>query len=142
MLRRNPYFTGCLRIQFFNSSYPLHSQLGQLWLPTTHCAAPMLLTERHAMPVCHQVLPTHPVIPHPPVDHGQVFRPILYFHPSPVQSYSRLAPATLFYLERYGFERAFSALRRFFTLHSLYQGKQRIFLGVIGILSMYLRLHA
>ena len=31
------------------------------------------------------MLPTHSVIPHPPVDYRQVFRPILYFQPSPAQ---------------------------------------------------------
>ena len=37
----NPYFllTGCLGIQFFNSPFSQHSQLGHPWLPTPHCAA-------------------------------------------------------------------------------------------------------
>ena len=62
----------------------------------------------------HQVLPNPPVIPHSPVDYLQVFKPILYFPPSPAQSDSRLAPPTLsFYRERYGFEREFFTLRRF-----------------------------
>ena len=37
----------------------------------------------------HQVLPTHHVILHPPVNHCQVFRFILYFQTSPVQGDSR-----------------------------------------------------
>ena len=45
----------------------------------------------------HQVLPTHLVIPHPPVDYRRVFTPILYFQPSPAQSDSRLTPTTLFF---------------------------------------------
>ena len=45
----------------------------------------------------HQVLPTHPVIPHPPVDYRLVFTPILYFQPSPAQCDSRLIPTTLFF---------------------------------------------
>ena len=59
--------------------------------------------------LCHaigyQVLPNHPVIPHPPVDYCRVFTPILYFQPSPAQGDSRLTPTSLFfYRERYGFE--------------------------------------
>ena len=38
----NPYFTYWLpKHQVFDSPLPLHSQLGYLWLPTPHCAAPM-----------------------------------------------------------------------------------------------------
>ena len=73
--------------------------------------------------VGHQVLPTHPVIPHPPVDYHQFFRPILYFQLSPAQGDSRLIPHHPFFTAR------------------AYLGKRRIFLGVISILSMHLRLH-
>ena len=40
----------------------------------------------------HQVLPNPPVIPQSLVDYHQVFKPILYFQPSPAQSDSRLHP--------------------------------------------------
>ena len=38
-----PYFllTGCLSIQFFDSPLFKYSQLGYLWLPTPHSAAPV-----------------------------------------------------------------------------------------------------
>ena len=81
------------------------------------------------------------VIPHSSVDYRQFFKPILYFQSSPVQSDSRLYPIPLFYRECYGFERAFFYSQAFFTLHSLFLGKQRIFLGVTIILSMYLCLN-
>ena len=37
----SPYFLliGCLGIQFFDSPFPQYSQLGYLWLPTSHSAA-------------------------------------------------------------------------------------------------------
>ena len=51
------------------------------------------------------------IIPHPSVDYCQVFRPILYFQPSPSQSDSRDFPFSTIplssYHERYGFEWAF-----------------------------------
>ena len=57
------------------------------------------------------------IIPHPSVDYRQVFKPILYFQPSPLQSDSRhfhfstipLPP----YCEGYGFEWVFFTHRRF-----------------------------
>ena len=57
------------------------------------------------------------IIPHPSVDYRQVFRPILYFQPSPSQSDSRhfhfsTIPLSS-YRERYGFEWAFFTHRRF-----------------------------
>ena len=57
------------------------------------------------------------IIPHPSVDYRQVFRPILYFQPSPSQSDSQhfhfsTIPLSS-YLERYGFEWAFFTHRRF-----------------------------
>ena len=57
------------------------------------------------------------IIPHPSVDYRQVFRPILYFPPSPSQSDSRhfhfsTIPLSS-YRERYGFEWAFFTHRRF-----------------------------
>ena len=57
------------------------------------------------------------IIPHPSVDYRQVFRPILYFQPSPSQSDSRhfhfsTIPLSS-YCERYGFEWAFFTHRRF-----------------------------
>ena len=57
------------------------------------------------------------IIPHPSVDYCQVFRPILYFQPSPSQSDSQhfhfsTIPLSS-YLERYGFEWAFFTHRRF-----------------------------
>ena len=57
------------------------------------------------------------IIPHPSVDYRQVFRPILYFQPSPSQSDSRhfhfsTIPLSS-YRERYGFEWAFFTHRPF-----------------------------
>ena len=58
------------------------------------------------------------IIPHPsPVDYHQVFRPILYFQPSPLQSNLRhfhfsTIPLSS-YRERYGFKWAFFTDRRF-----------------------------
>ena len=57
------------------------------------------------------------IMPHPSVDYRQVFRPILYFQPSPSQSDSRhfhfsTIPLSS-YRERYGFEWAFFTHRRF-----------------------------
>ena len=88
------------------------------------------------------------VIPHSSVDYHQVFRLILYFQPSPLQSDSQLY--TLNPFESIGIQ--------FFNSHmwltgrhatpevtlphpTLYLGKRRISPGVIGILSMYLHLH-
>ena len=75
----NPYFNGCLSIQFFNLPltlphpypYPTHtptptptlpllSQLGHLCLPTPHCAEPVLLTGRHAAPEVTRCFSTPP----------------------------------------------------------------------------------
>ena len=57
------------------------------------------------------------IIPHPSVDYRQVFRPILYFQPSPSHSDSRhFHFSTILlssYHERYGFEWAFFTHRRF-----------------------------
>ena len=57
------------------------------------------------------------IIPHPSVDYRQVFRPILYFQPSPSQSNSRhLHFSTIplsSYREPYDFEWAFFTHRRF-----------------------------
>ena len=49
----NPYFllTGCLGIQFFDSSHSQHSRLGYLWLHTPHCKAPVLLTRHYSTPL-------------------------------------------------------------------------------------------
>ena len=59
------------------------------------------------------------IIPHPSVDYCQVFRPILYFQPSPSQSSSwhfhfSTIPLSS-YCERYGFEWAFFTHRRFLS---------------------------
>ena len=57
------------------------------------------------------------IIPHPYVDYRQVFRPILYFQPSPSHSdswhfhFSTIALSS--YRERYGFEWTFFTHRRF-----------------------------
>ena len=57
------------------------------------------------------------IIPHPSVDYRQVFRPILYFQPSPLQSdswhfhFSTIPLSS--YRERYGFEWAFFTHRCF-----------------------------
>ena len=57
------------------------------------------------------------IIPHPSVDYRQVFRPILYFQPSPSQSdlwhfhFSTIPLSS--YRERYGFEWAFLTHRCF-----------------------------
>ena len=57
------------------------------------------------------------IIPHPSVDYRQVFRPILYFQPSPSQSdlwhfhFSTIPLSS--YREHYGFEWAFFTHRRF-----------------------------
>ena len=40
--------------------HPLHSQLGRLWLPTPHCAAPVWLTGRHAIPLVTRCFPPYP----------------------------------------------------------------------------------
>ena len=57
------------------------------------------------------------IMPHPSVDYRQVFRPILYFQPSPSHSDSRhFHFSTILlssYHERYGFEWAFFTHRRF-----------------------------
>ena len=45
--------------------------------------------------LCIFFSPPNPVIPHSPVDYHQVFKPILYFQPSPVQSDSQLCPPLL-----------------------------------------------
>ena len=59
------------------------------------------------------------IIPHPSMDYRQVFRPILYFQPSPSQSDSRhfhFSTISLSsYRERYGFEWAFFTHRRFLS---------------------------
>ena len=49
----NPYFllTGCLGIQFFDSPLSQHSQLGNLWLPSPHCTAPVWLMGQDASPL-------------------------------------------------------------------------------------------
>ena len=59
------------------------------------------------------------IIPHPSVDYRQVFRPILYFQPSPSQSDSQhfhfsTIPLSS-YRERYSFEWAFFTRRRFLS---------------------------
>ena len=59
------------------------------------------------------------IIPHPSVDYRQVFRPILYFQPSPSQSDSRhfhfsTIPLSSYH-ERYGFEWTFFTHRRFLS---------------------------
>ena len=57
------------------------------------------------------------IMPHPSVDYRQVFRPILYFQPSPSQSdlwhfhFSTIPLSS--YRKRYGFEWAFFTHRRF-----------------------------
>ena len=57
------------------------------------------------------------IIPHPSMDYRQVFRPILYFQPSPSQSdlwhfhFSTIPLSS--YREHYGFEWAFFTHRRF-----------------------------
>ena len=57
------------------------------------------------------------IIPHPSVDYRQVFRPILYFQPGPLQSdlwhfhFSTIPLSS--YREHYGFEWAFFTHRRF-----------------------------
>ena len=62
------------------------------------------------------------IIPHPSVDYRQVFRPILYFQPSPSQSdwrhfhFSTIPLSS--HRERYGFELAFFYPQAFFTLCS------------------------
>ena len=47
-------FTGYVGIQFIYS--PLRSQLGYIWLPTPHCAAPMRLTGHYAEPLVTRCL--------------------------------------------------------------------------------------
>ena len=57
------------------------------------------------------------IIPHPSMDYHQLFRPILYFQPSPLQSdlwhfhFSTIPLSS--YRKRYGFEWAFFTHRRF-----------------------------
>ena len=58
MLRQPLFFwSGCLSIQFFNFRLPL-TQSGYLWLPTPHCAAPVLVAGRHATPEVTRCFPT------------------------------------------------------------------------------------
>ena len=119
MLRQPLFFwSGCLSIQFFNLPLPLTLSVRSpmATYPSLCSTCVTYGTPCHARG--HQVLPTHPVIPHSPVDYHRVFTPILYSQPSPAQSDSRLTPQLFFFL-----------------------GKQRIFPGVTSILSMYLRLH-
>ena len=52
-------FTGFLSIQFFDS--PKHSQLGYLWLPTPHYAAPMRLTGYYTASLVTRCFPTQPL---------------------------------------------------------------------------------
>ena len=44
-----PTFLECSCIQLFNS--PLTKPVDYTWQPTTHCAAPVFITECHAMPM-------------------------------------------------------------------------------------------
>ena len=56
------------------------------------------------------------IILHPSMDYHQVFRPILYFQPSPSQSdlrYFHFQPLCYCYRKRYGFEWEFFTHRRF-----------------------------
>ena len=74
------------------------------------------------------------IIPHPSVDYCKVFRPILYFQSSPLQSDSQhLHFSTIplsSYHERYGFEWAFFTHRRF--LPSRLFGKTCFYQGFAG----------
>ena len=59
----NPYFilNGCLDTLFFYSPpFSQHSQLGHLWLPNSHCAAPVWLTERYTTPLVTRCFPPNP----------------------------------------------------------------------------------
>ena len=62
------------------------------------------------------------IIPHPSVDYRQVFRPILYFQPSPSQSDSRhfhfFNYSIIFLLRVLGFWVGIFYPQAFFTLHS------------------------
>ena len=132
-----------LGIQFFNSltcdlrdAMPCQRSL----ILFTH----MWHTGHYPTPeVPHALFPTQPlsVIPHSLVDYCQVFRPILYFPPSSSQSDLRLYPTQPFLPWVLPIWESVFYSQAFFTLHSLYLGKQRISLGLIGILNMYLCLH-
>ena len=137
------FFYECLGIQFFNShTCGLRDAMPRQRSFTlfTH----MWLTGHYAMPeVTHALFSTQlfSVIPYSSVDYRQVFRSILYFQPCPSQSDSRLYPTQPFLPWVLHIWESVFYSQAFFTLHSLYLGKQRISLGVIGILSMYLCLH-
>ena len=76
---RRLVFFECIGIQFFNL----------LTCDVTYG------TLCHARGHSH-FFPTPLVIPHSPVDYRQIFKPILYFHPNPAQSDSRLYPTPFF----------------------------------------------
>ena len=95
--------TGCLGNLYFTYWLPKHLVFWFTLTLTQSVRLPMVTypslcstcvtygTLCHA--IGHQVLPTPAsVIPHPSVNYRQVFRPILYFQPSPSQSDSRLYP--------------------------------------------------
>ena len=114
----NPYFTYWLLkhpVFWFTLTLTQSVRLPMVTYPSLWSPCVTYGTLCHV--IGHQVLSTSAsVIPHPSVNYCQVFRPILYFQPSPSQSDSRLYP-------------------------NPYLGKQRISLGVIGILSMCLCSH-
>ena len=79
----NPFFTGCLSIQFFDSPLTLTEsvRLPMVTYPSLYSTCVTYGTRCHA--IGHQVLPTPAsVIPHPSLNYRQVFRPILYFQPT------------------------------------------------------------
>ena len=67
-LQSIPTTFGCLFSWLF--SHPVfwftplsqHSHLGYLWLPTSHCLAPVLLTGHHAIPVITKCFPPNPYL--------------------------------------------------------------------------------
>ena len=78
----NPYYllTGCLGIQYFDSSLSKRSQLGYLRLPTPHCAALVWPTGRYATPLVTWYFPSNPCPGrHPKGDKYLKYVPLLIY---------------------------------------------------------------
>ena len=74
------------------------------------------------------------IVPHPFVDYRQIFRPILYTQPSPLQSDSRHFHFLSSYCKRNGFEWAIFTLCSFqtFLAHSRHFGTTCFYQGCTG----------
>ena len=126
-----PDFTGCLSIQFFNSTLALAQSVRPPMATYPSLCSPCDLQD--AMPRHWSPGASHPPC-HPSPSRGLL--PGFYTHfilsAQPSADWFATYPHhPFFYCERYGFESAYF----------IYLGKWRISLGVISILSMYLRIH-